>query len=562
MRIIVDPIITTDEAKAMEGSYIPSDYYKRIIKEDADVYWNDNGQQRLLMHFRKKTIPGDMLKNAITVFKKDASKASSLRGVAGGVADPSKMSPNIDHVLSEGKFKTKVVFKDGKVSDYYVSNKVNSTIAGYFDKPKVLDKHEVLSKGMVPCRTTIFTEKNTEAWASVLPMLKLVNKYYKEFEPATHTAQHKLASLTPNFQIADTAFSTLTVNLNWRTAVHVDAGDFKNGYSVIMVAEEGKFKGGYLGFPRFGMCVDVRHGDFLLMDPHQHHANTEIIPVTEDYTRLSFVVYYRENMQKCAMQPVPSQEGGGKIKRRTGLISEPNLTLTPAVFPKRDLSLNVYIRPDTTDIKVIKEVLQDNVYEKKFKIDGTDNWLDLGGNIGTFALLALSRGAAVVTCEPEKENLHILSKNLNHNFPGGKWNIVPAAITVDTKSSLDLYLCKGEYNKYRHTIFPKRGRSTVKVQNVNIHKLLTDGAFNAIKMDIEGAEIPILEHLTEQDYVKYGIKKLVFEYSFDVDDSIPRFMSIIKKLSKVFSMVHYTKVKPDELHYTYFPAMTIVYCTR
>jgi FkbM family methyltransferase len=342
-----------------------------------------------------------------------------------------------------------------------------------------------------------------------------------------------------------------------------------------MVAEEGKYKGGYLGFPRFGVCVDVRHGDFLLIDPHQNHANTEIIPVTPDYTRLSFVVYYRENMQKCAMQP--PQQVGGKIKikpvikpkqkAQTGQTAQTGqnalshaLDLVPAVFPKRDINLNIFIRPDTTDIKVIQEVLNQNVYEKKFKINATDKWLDLGGNIGTFALLALSRGAEVVTCEPESDNLYILDKNLTHNFPNGKWDIIPAAITVDEQETLDLYLCKGEYNKYRHTIFPKRGRSTVKVKNMNIRKLLKTGKFNGIKIDIEGAEIPILESLTEKDYD--GVTKMVFEYSFDVDDSIPRFMNIIRKLKKVFSMVHFTKVKPEELHYTYFPAMTIVYCSR
>ena len=33
-----------------------------------------------------------------------------------------------------------------------------------------------------------------------------------------------------------------------------------------MKLEEGKYKGGYTGFPQYGVCVDVRHGDFLGMD--------------------------------------------------------------------------------------------------------------------------------------------------------------------------------------------------------------------------------------------------------------------------------------------------------
>jgi len=36
------------------------------------------------------------------------------------------------------------------------------------------------------------------------------------------------------------------------------------------VAEDGKdsYEGGYLGYPKFRICVDVRHGDFILKDPH------------------------------------------------------------------------------------------------------------------------------------------------------------------------------------------------------------------------------------------------------------------------------------------------------
>jgi hypothetical protein len=79
-------------------------------------------------------------------------------------------------------------------------------------------------------------------------------------------------------------------------------------------------------------------------------------------------------------------------------------------------------------------------------------------------------------------------------------------------------------------------------------------------MDIEGAEIDILEFLNPSDYKKFGIKKMVFEYSFDIDNSIPRFMKIMKSLQKYFKHVHWTKVKPNELTYDYFPAATLVFC--
>lgn len=547
---ILEPIMSFKEAEALEGEFIDESHYHTLINSDADVYWNDDGKQKLLFHFRKNIIPDAMLQNAIRVFKKEAQKGSSMRGTAGGPADPAKISPNVKAVVSERNWRTKVIYKDGHISKYYVSNKVTSMIAGYFDKEKLNDRKAVLAGLQQPCRTTAFTEKNVAAWQSALPLIDFADQQYKGLTPETHREQLALAKLTPKFQIANTAFSTLTVNYNWRTACHVDSGDYKNGYSVIFVAEEGRWSGGYLGYPRFGVMVDVRHGDLLLKDPHQQHCNTSITPLTGDYTRLAFVLYYREKMQKC----VPKKKI--KIKKRS------KEELVRYRFPNRGIDLELSIRPGTTDEKVVTEVLKNNVYEKNtisFKVTENDRWLDLGGNIGTFALLALNHGATVVSCEPEPDNLRLLEKNLRHNFPDDKrWQIIPAAVTPRTENTIDLYLCKGDYNKYRHTIYHKRGRSSIKVPNIHIRELLQKESFNAIKMDIEGAEIDILETLQPEDYK--GIEKMVFEYSFDIDPSIPRFLAIIKRLREVFHTVHYTKVKDDELEYRYFPAATLVFC--
>jgi FkbM family methyltransferase len=273
-----------------------------------------------------------------------------------------------------------------------------------------------------------------------------------------------------------------------------------------------------------------------LIDPHQHHANTEIIPLEPYYTRLSIVLYYREGMGNCK---------------------------DPVVVPvsKNNLDLKVYIREDTTDIKVVEEVLKRNVYEKQgLVIEDTDRWLDLGGNIGTFALLAMSRGAYVSTYEPEITNVNLLALNMRSNFPDKPVNIRQCTVSTSHEAFTNLYLCKSNNNKYRHTIVPVRGRKAVKVPNVHIKDVFNTDRFNAIKMDVEGAEIPILELLTPTDYANFGIKKLVFEYSFDVDKSIPRFMNIINTLKQYFNQVIFTKVKPDEAEYSYYPAMTIVYC--
>ena len=510
--IVLKPMMTSDDAQQLKGQFV--DKFDTVVDYDADVYYEENNQQHLLFRFRKHVITDDMLDIALKVFKKTASKRTSSRGKATGIV--------------RGK------------------DKVNSVIAGYFDKPTLAQKRNVLKDGLVPCRTTAFTTKNAETWQHVLPLMQLCDKYYSDLEPERHRSQHALAQLTPEYQIDDTAFSTITVNYNWRTACHADSGDYCNGFTVIVVAEEGQYTGGYLGYPRFGVCVDVRRGDLLLKDPHQIHCNTPIVGISAEYTRLSMIMYYREKMQQCVNKSVISSDDIIHLK-----------------LPKKNLDLHICIRPGTTDEKVVDEVLKCNVYEKQkigFHVKQGESWLDLGGNIGTFALLALSHGASVVTCEPEKDNLDLLTRNLEANFPNGQWKILPVAVTTGNSNTVDLYLCKGNYNKYRHTIYPIRGRQAVSVTQKNINELLREYKFDGIKIDIEGAEIDILEQLEADDFKVAGITKMVYEYSFDIDPSIPRFLKIIEKLRGYFTIVSYTKVNEDQLEYKFFPAAVLVYC--
>lgn len=228
-----------------------------------------------------------------------------------------------------------------------------------------------------------------------------------------------------------------------------------------------------------------------------------------------------------------------------------------------DQIVNIQYRPNTTDEKVIPEVLKKCVYERKafdFFIEPNEVWLDLGANIGTFSLLCLARGAKVIAFEPEPENFALMNQNLKANFSKNFKTIQQAVGTVS--GVLPLYVCKGDYNKYRHTLVPIRGRSSINVPVQPILKVIAKYKPACIKMDIEGAEISILESLTANDYANANIKKLVFEYSFDIDRSIPRFLAIIHNLKKYFGRVHYDKVKENEEYYNYFPACTNVFCVK
>ena len=169
-----------------------------------------------------------------------------------------------------------------------------SNIIGYFDKP---DRN--IKVNAPPCRETAFTSQQVEKWNRVIPLIQEIDKQFKKLIPDRHKKQLQRAKQTPKFQIKGTSFSTVTINYNWRTALHTDAGDLPQGFGNLVVLEEGEYSGGYTGFPQYGVCVDVRHGDFLGMDVHKFHCNTEIRPITKNYSRLSLVCYLREKMIRC-----------------------------------------------------------------------------------------------------------------------------------------------------------------------------------------------------------------------------------------------------------------------
>jgi FkbM family methyltransferase len=586
-QIILKPALSAQETEKLLGSFLDDSHYDRVINHDADVYGLDeHGQKHILFYFRRKWITKKELDISLDVFKEAAETSSSARGLAGGPVDLTKIGVNAVGLVTPGNVTSQVIFADGHISRYRVSNRVNSMIAGYYDKHKLRNKSTDLSKGVPPCRLTAFTENNFDAWMKVMPMIQKINGYYELLDPDHFNAQKYIADSTPSYIIKDTVFSSATINLTYQTAAHKDAGDFRHGLTAITVAVQGRYTGGYLVYPQYRVAVDIQAGDFVLQDPHKVHGNTAIIPKypNEDYTRMSMIFYYREGMTKCeqvqsggaststSIQKNPNPKPKLKLKPRSQTQRVSNLpsNLTSiTVLPKRsDTQLNLMIRPDTTDIKVIEEVLTRGVYELKkikFYLEPTDVWLDLGANIATFSLLCRNRGARVIGFEPEPQNFAMLSNHMRTNFPHDtqkKSQMFEEAVGA-TAGTVNLYLCSGEYNKYRHTIFPKRGRTAIAVPMRSFKDVLAEyPEITAIKIDNEGAEIAILESMSLKDWTATNVKKLVYEYSFDVDKSIPRFMAIIRNLEKYFDVVHFTKVKPDELEYTFFPPATLVFAIK
>ena len=78
--------------------------------------------------------------------------------------------------------------------------------------------------------------------------------------------------------------------------------------------------------------------------------------------------------------------------------------------------IKFYHRPGFSDLKTFEEVIGRKTYLKRgLKILPGEKWMDCGGNVGAFALLACSLGAEVTVYEPDPFNVDMIKRNLRLN---------------------------------------------------------------------------------------------------------------------------------------------------
>lgn len=169
------------------------------------------------------------------------------------------------------------------------AREVNSGIAGFFE-----------ASGRAKfCRQTAWTVSNPDKVLALKPLIIRADDGFREYMPGRHAAQRAAADkILPDWRLWSTTFTTVTLNRNYRTAYHTDAGDFAPGFGVMTAIRRGAQTGAYLVFPRYRTAVDFSNGDLLLADVHSFHGNTRMIAPASSQ-RVSVVFYQREKMVKC-----------------------------------------------------------------------------------------------------------------------------------------------------------------------------------------------------------------------------------------------------------------------
>lgn len=262
-----------NEIQKLAGSYfsiendwiqINSTNYKnnKII-----IYKPDNIGILAILH--RNAIPLNLCKLAVDKYSKTSKVISTNRGIAAG-------SKHRNTKLSS-------------THRYEKGSPSNSTIIGYIDS----------SNHKRPCRLTAFSKENFQDYTDGLEFIKAIDGCFKTCLPNIHQNQYNsIKNNAADFQIEDTAFSTVTINYNFQTALHKDSGDFKQGFGNLVVCQK-DIEGGELLFPQYKVSIELNTGDFLAMDVHEWHCNNKIIYNTDSGYRLSFVCYYREKMHLC-----------------------------------------------------------------------------------------------------------------------------------------------------------------------------------------------------------------------------------------------------------------------
>ena len=75
-KIIVDKVLTNDEMKGLEGTWIDESHIKYpIIEDNTDVYYIEDGEEKLLLKFRKQVITDNEIRIGWKSYK-DLAKPS------------------------------------------------------------------------------------------------------------------------------------------------------------------------------------------------------------------------------------------------------------------------------------------------------------------------------------------------------------------------------------------------------------------------------------------------------------------------------------------------------
>lgn len=197
----------------------------------------------------------------------------------------------------------------------------------------------------------------------------------------------------------------------------------------------------------------------------------------------------------------------------------------------------IHYRAGSSDERVLRQVINQHCYRKTsigFDVEAGEQWLDLGANIGAFALYCRERGAVAECYEPDPDCFELLQKNVP------EFRCYPYAVSASFEESLPFFTSTAVRWGAQHTNhqrgclqhtsgkFQKAGFLIRNRHGSFLKELVVDGC----KMDIEGSEGSLID-------AKFlpQCQKLVVEYHLSHDGSLENFRRRVNILQQQFDKV-------------------------
>jgi hypothetical protein len=287
------------DADHLAGTKLTEAFYDEVLGGDeaCDIYKPDGTP---LVKYRPQWFSAELCAAVLPSARKAATETNN-RGMAAGTFE------TVPERVAGKRTQTRYIpiKSDGTLSNTNYAAPVNSGVIGYFDR----------SSRFPFCRQTSFNIVQAASWKQFLPYIQRADEGLRQLLPERWAAQREYADRTASdWIIPQSTFTTVTVNKNWQTATHKDAGDLAAGFGVMSCLRNNKFDGAYLVFPAYRVAVNLEHGCLCLADVHEWHSNTGFSKMRVGYERITMVFYFRENMIHC--KPATEEVEWAKNRKR------------------------------------------------------------------------------------------------------------------------------------------------------------------------------------------------------------------------------------------------------
>jgi hypothetical protein len=256
----------------LEGKHPAPSHADQTLDQDTVVIAPNGNIAAVLI---TQQIPPELLKPAYELWK-TIDELPSNRATAVGSSSLPQLRK--DGTLSERRRVPEIVLETLKEQG------VGQGVLGYLDATP--DQ---------PCHKSPLSLNRPELLDRNELLIKQVDDLYAQHMPSHHSLQLTEVEKAPHWRLWHTAFTTIYIVKNLRSAYHADRGNLRGVMSAMMPM--GNFTGAELILARWRIAIVLRPGDLLLFDPQLLHGNLPF-----EGQRLSAVFYCERRIADCRKQ--------------------------------------------------------------------------------------------------------------------------------------------------------------------------------------------------------------------------------------------------------------------